>query len=122
MRRAIATAAAAAALAAALAIAPAGSAGTQQCTQRLTYRTAQYKLVATRARVPVERRVGRGALFGCSVTRGAAGGVRRVSVYAVRGVRPEVAVALRPERPALFLSSATPTAAERRALDRMRGR
>jgi hypothetical protein len=74
--------------------------------------------------VPVARRLGRGALVGCTVTRGnaAQGGVRRVSVYAVRGVRPEVAVALRPERPALFLSSTKPTAAERRVLDRMRGR
>jgi hypothetical protein len=118
MRRAIVMAAALAALA----IAPAGTVGAQQCTQRLTYRTVRYKAVATRVHVPIERRLGRGALVGCSFTREAsAGGVRRVSVYAVRGVRPQVAVALRPTRPALFLSTATPTAAERRVLDRLRG-
>jgi hypothetical protein len=123
MRRAIVMAAALAVIPIAPA-ATAGSVGAQQCTQRLNYRTARYKAVATRAHVPVARRLGRGALIGCTITRATAreGGVRRVSVYAVRGVRPEVAVALRPERPALFLSSATPTAAERRALDRIRGR
>jgi hypothetical protein len=122
MRRAIVMAAAVAAFG--TAIDPAGSVGAQQCTQRLTYRTVRYKAVATRAHVPVGRRLGRGALVGCTVTRDTAaqGGVRRVSVYAVRGVRPEVAVALRPERPALFLSSTKPTEAERRVLDRMRGR
>ena len=122
MRRAIVTAAALAALAAAP-IASAGGAGAQQCTPRLTFHTTRYKPVVTRERVPIlQRRLGRGALVGCSFTRGAAGGVRRVSVYAVRGVRPAVAVALRPLRPALYLSSATPRAAERRALDRLRGR
>jgi len=121
MRRAIAIAAALAAFA--VGTAPAGSAGAQQCTQRLTYKTTRYKAVATRARVPVGDRLGRGALVGCTVTRGAAGqgGVRRISVYAVRGVRPKVAVALRPTRPALFMSSVTPTSAERRVLDRLRG-
>jgi hypothetical protein len=120
MRRAIVMATALAAIA----IVPATTVGAQRCTQRLTYRTAQYKAVATRAHVPVTRRLGRGALFGCTVTRGSArqGAVRRVRVYAVRGVRSRVAVAVRPERPALFLSSTTPTAAERRVLDRLRGR
>ena len=116
MRRALATAAAAAVLI------PAGSAGAQ-CTPDVAWHTTRYKPVATRARVPVDRRLGLGVIVGCSITRGAArqGGLRRVSVYAVRGVRPSVAVALRPSKPALYVSSARPTAAERRVLARLRG-
>jgi hypothetical protein len=117
MRRAIATAAAAAALL------PAGSAGAQKCTPRLAWHTTSYKAVATRARVPVDRRLGLGAIVGCSVTHGTGPGqVRRVSVYAVRGVRPQVAIALRPSKPALYVSTARATAAERRVLDRLRAR
>jgi hypothetical protein len=116
MRRAIATAAAAAALL------PAGSAGAQ-CTPRLAWHTTRYKVVATRARVPVERRLGLGAVIGCGITRGTGPGqARRVPVYAVRGVRPQVAIALRPSKPALYVSTARATAAERRVLDRLRVR
>jgi Family of unknown function (DUF6281) len=109
--------------AAVAALLPAGSAGAQ-CTQRLTWQATRYKPVVTRAPVPVGHRLGRGTLVGCSVTRGTArqGGVRRVSVYAVRGVRSQVAVALRPAKPALYVSNARATAAERRVLDRLRGR
>jgi len=114
MWRAIATAAAAAALL------PAGSAGAQ-CTPRLAWHATRYKAVATRAAVPVDRRLGRGVILRCSTTRPAQV-VSRVSLYAVRGVRPQVAVALRPSRPALYVSNAQPTAAERRVLDRLRGR
>jgi Family of unknown function (DUF6281) len=114
MRRAIATAAAAAALL------PAGSAGAQ-CTPSVAWHTTRYKAVATRAHVPVDRRLGLGAIIGCSITRGTAPGqVRRVSVYAVRGVRPQVAIALRPSKPALYVSAVRATAAERRVLDRLR--
>jgi hypothetical protein len=122
MRRAIVTVAALSALAA---IAPASAGGTGlQCRQSLTWHTTRYKPVLTRGSVPVSRRLGLGSLVGCTVTRGTArrGGVRRVSVYAIRGVRSKVAVALRPSKPALYVSSTTPTAAERRVLDRMRGR
>ena len=122
MRRAIVTAAALVALAV---IVPASAGGTAaQCKQSLTWHATRYKPVATSAQVPVRQRLGRGSLFGCTITRGTArqGGIRRVSVYAVRGVRPKVALALRPSKPALYVSNTTPTAAERRVLDRLRGR
>jgi len=114
MRRGLALAAAAAVLL------PAGSAGAQ-CTPRVSWHTTRYKLVATRERVPVDRRLGLGVLIRCSIARPAQV-VPRVSVYAVRGVRPSVAIALRPSKPALYVSTATPTAAERRVLDRLRAR
>src|SRR3954469_13800693 len=116
MRHAIATVAALAALA------PAGSAAAQ-CNPSVAFHTTRYKPVATRARVPAGRRLGLGALVGGSITHGAGRGVlRRVSVYAVRGVRPQVAIALRPSKPALYVSSVRATAAERRVLNRLRGR
>jgi hypothetical protein len=117
MRHAIAT------VAALVALAPAGSAAAAQCNPTVAFHTARYKPVATRARVPVGRRLGLGAIVGCSITHGASRDVlRRVSVYTVRGVRPQVAIALRPSRPALYLSSVRATAAERRVLNRLRGR
>jgi len=117
MRHAIAT------VAALVALAPAGSAAAAQCNPSVAFQTARYKPVATRARVPVGRRLGRGAIVGCSITHGASRDVlRRVSVYTVRGVRPQVAIALRPSKPALYVSSVRATAAERRVLNRLRGR
>jgi hypothetical protein len=117
MRRALALAAAVAAFV------PAGSAGAQ-CTSSLAWHTTRYKPVVTRARIPVDRRLGTGVIIRCSVTRaaGARQVVPRVSVYAVRGVRPQVALALRPSKPVLYVSNARATAAERRVLDRLRGR
>jgi len=121
MRRAIVTVTALAALAV---IAPASAGGTAaQCTPSVTFHTTRYKPVVTHAQVPIRQRLGRGALVNCTITRGAGdGGVRRVSVYAVRGVRSTVALALRPSKPALYVSNVRATAAERRALNRMRGR
>ena len=117
MRHAIATVAALAALA------PAGSAGAAQCNPSVAFHTTRYKPVATRAHVPVGRRLGLGAIVGCSITRGTSrDALRRVSVYAVRGVRPKVAIALRPSKPALYVSSVRATAAVRRVLNRLRGR
>jgi hypothetical protein len=81
-------------------------------------------------RVPLGARLGTGAIVTCHTTNTAGGGgyaarpdpavVR--SVYAVRGLRPQVAVALRSANPALYVSQAAPTAAERKVLDRLRGR
>lgn len=115
MRRALATVAAAAALL------PAGIAGAQ-CTPSVAWHTTRYKPVTTRERVPMGPRLGRGVILGCTIMRGRQGGLRRVVVYRVRGLRPRVAIALRPSKPALYVSSATPTAAERRVLDRLRAR
>jgi hypothetical protein len=114
MRRALVLAAAVAVLA------PAGSAGAQ-CTPSLAWHTTRYKPVVTRARIPLDRRLGTGVIIRCGVPR-AAQVVPRVSVYAIRGVRPRVALALRPAKPVLYVSNATPTAAERRVLDRLRAR
>src|SRR5690242_10231726 len=99
MRRALATAAALAALAAIVA-APAGGAPAP-CRQQVSWHAARYKPVTTRAEVPVTRRLGLGTIFGCTTTRRL--GTRRISVYAVRGVRTTVAVALRPSKPALYV-------------------
>jgi uncharacterized protein DUF6281 len=117
MRRALATAAAAAVL---LPAGGAGSAGAQ-CTPRVAWDATRYKLVATRERVPIDRRLGRGVVIRCGIARPTQV-VPRVSVYAVRGVRPSVAIAVRPSKPVLYVSTATPTAAERRVLDRLRAR
>jgi hypothetical protein len=118
MRRALALAVAAAVLL------PAGSAGAQCNTSGLGWRTTRYKPVVTRARIPLDRRLGTGVIIRCSVPRaaGAARAIPRVSVYAIRGVRPQVALALRPSKPVLYVSNARATAAERRVLDRLRGR
>jgi hypothetical protein len=125
MRRALATTAALAAVIAPAAATPASGAG---CVTQVAWHTTRYKQVATKVRVPLGRRLGRGAIITCRTTNtgGGAGGyaahasaVVRQSVYAVPGVRPQVAVAMRAARPGLFVSRATPTAAERAVLDRL---
>jgi hypothetical protein len=127
MRRALATAAALAAVLAPAAAVPASGAG---CVTTVAWNTARYKAVATTARVPLGRRLGTGAIVSCRTTNTGGGGytaaradaaVRR-SVFAVPGVRSTVAIALRAARPQLYLSSAAPTAAERRVIARLRGR
>jgi hypothetical protein len=119
MRRALPLAAAVAVLA----LVPAGGAGAQ-CTSSLAWHTTRYQPVATSAPVPLDRRLGTGVLIRCGVPRAVGPGqvIPRVSVYAIRGVRPQVALALRPAKPVLYVSKATPTAAERRVLDRLRAR
>jgi hypothetical protein len=125
MRRALATAAALAALLAPAAATPAIGAG---CVKQVAWQTTRYKQVATTAHVPLGRRLGRGAIITCRTTNAGAGGygradaVVRQSVYAVPGLRPHVAIAMRAVHPALFVSPATPTAAERKVIDRLRGR
>ena len=115
MRRAIATAAVLAAV-----LAPAASAG-PRCPTRVAWHGARYKPVSTTARPPLGPRLeGTGVIVPCSTTRLEPGVVPRVSVYAVRGIRPQVAIAARPSRPALYVSTVTPTAAERRILERLR--
>jgi hypothetical protein len=131
MRRATAVALALAALAAV----PAGSQGAV-CPgpSRLMWHAKAYKPVATRATVPLGRRLGTGTLVTCRTTHAppgyaaavgprarADGTTRRLSVYAVPGIRPQVALALRGRtRASLYVSRATPTASERAALARLR--
>jgi hypothetical protein len=116
MRRAIATAATLAAV-----FAPATANAGPQCSPRLLWHTTRYKPVPTRASIPLDRRLGRGAIVPCATTRLEPGVDHRITIYAVRGVRPSVAIAVRPSKPALYVSSVRATAAERRVLDRMRG-
>jgi hypothetical protein len=121
MRRALATAAGLAALVVPVGTTPASGAG---CVPQVAWHTTRYKRVATAVRVPVGRRLGRGAIIACSTTNGGLypGTPVRQSVYAVPGLRPQVALALRSAHPALFVSKTPATAAERRVLARLRGR
>jgi hypothetical protein len=127
MRRALVTAAALAAVIAPAAATPASGAG---CVTQVAWHTTRYTQVTTKVRVPLGPRLGRGAIIPCRTTNTGGGGgyaarvsaVVRQSVYAVPGVRPQVAVAMRAARPGLFVSKATPTAAERSVLARLRGR
>src|SRR5919199_1501885 len=103
MRRAIAVAVALAALAAMPASAPGAVC---PVPVRLVFHATPYKPVATRATVPLGRRLGTGTIVTCRTTN----------------VPPGVAVALRGRtRRSLYVSRATPTAAERAVLARLRG-
>ena len=126
MRRALATVAALAAVLGPLAATPARGAG---CATTVAWHSARYTSVATTTRVPLGPRLGTGALITCRTTNTGGGGYGaragatvHQSVYAVPGVRSRVAIAMRAARPALFVSTAAPTAAERRVLARLRGR
>jgi hypothetical protein len=114
MRRAVATAVLLAA-----ALAPPASA-VSRCLPRIAWHGAGYKLVLTCGPAPLGPRLDRtGILVGCSRTT-TAGVAHRITVYSVRGVRTRVAIAVRPAKPALYVSNVTPTAAERRILNRLR--
>jgi hypothetical protein len=120
MRRALVTAAALAALLAPAAATPASGAG---CVTQVAWHTTRYKRVTTTAPVALGRRLGRGTIIPCATGGGLYPGVPvHQSIYAVPGLRPQVAVARRAVHPALFVSQATPTAAEQKVLDRLRGR
>ena len=127
MRRAIATAVLIGAAAAAVAGAPAsGAAG---CVSRVAWHGTIYKAAATTARIPLGRRLGTGAILGCATTYpppGYAASVHatvRHSLFAVVGVRSQVAIAMRgSSRTRLFVSTAQATAAEKRILRHLRGR
>ena len=111
-----------------LATAPAASGAT--CTASLTFRATRYARVATQGHVNAGRRLGAGSLAACPATTMPPGygvaargpdAARRMSVYAVAGVRPQVAVALRTAmRTSLYVSRATATAAERAVLAKLR--
>jgi hypothetical protein len=113
-----------------LAAAPAASGGAV-CSTHLTWHAASYRAVSTAGSVKAGRALGNGTLHTCSTTNlppGYAGRSARVGagalvrpVFAVPGVRAKVAVALKSRtRTTLYVSRATPTAAERAALSRMR--
>jgi hypothetical protein len=113
-----------------LAVAPAASGGAV-CSTHLTWHAASYRAVSTAGSVKPGRALGNGTLHTCSTTNlppGYAGRSARVGadalvrpVFAVAGVRSQVAVALKSRtRTTLYVSRATPTAAERAVLSRLR--
>jgi hypothetical protein len=129
MRRAIATAAALGAVLVASAGAAPASDGAA-CPNVVTWRATAYKSVATRGEIPLGRLLGKGRLrSSCRETNSAAGGARtaaadivlRRRLYAVDGLRPQLAVATTGGRPSLYVSRTPATAAELRVLRRLRG-
>jgi Family of unknown function (DUF6281) len=111
-----------------LAAAPATS-GAAACSPRLVFRATSYKAVAVHGRLVPGSRVGTATLVGCRTANlppgyAAAAGrdvTRHLSVYAVPGVRAQVAIALKSRAgTTLYVSRTTPTAAERAALARLR--
>jgi len=111
-----------------LAAAPAAS-GSAVCSTHLTWHGAAYRAVPTAAgSVRAGRALGTGTLRTCSTTNAPPGYAARIAadalvrpVYAVPGLRSSVAVALKSRtRTTLYVSHATPTAAERAILARLR--
>ena len=133
MRRVIAIAALGIALAVAC-----GSASSAVCPTRLTWHKTAYKSTVTHAAIPIGARLGKGTVINtCATTHTstpAPGGgygaaavdgepgvpIKRV-VYAVDGLRPQVAIVVKSRRPALYVSRTKPTAAELAILRRLRG-
>jgi uncharacterized protein DUF6281 len=130
MRRVIVTVALiGAALAAVAAVPASGAAG---CVTKVAWQGATYKAVRTTANadIPLGRRLGTAAVIGCATTNTAPPGYSaapratvRHSIFAVAGVHSQVAVAMRgASTTRLFMSTAKPSAAEQRVLNRLRGR
>jgi hypothetical protein len=110
------------------AVAPTAS-GSAVCSTHLTWHATSYRSAAVSLHLTVGRALGKGTLHTCSTTNvppgyssarvGADSLVR--PVFAVPGVRSKVAVALKSRtRTTLYVSRATPTAAERAVLARLR--
>jgi hypothetical protein len=132
MRRALAILAA---LGAVFAVAS-GTATGAACSDRLNFGNVAYRSVVTHASIPVGTRLGKGTIrSSCHTTHTATPGggysaatangeprgpIRRV-VYAVHGVRPKVAIAVKSARTTLFVSRTAPTADELEILRRLRG-
>jgi hypothetical protein len=128
MRRAIVTAAASAAVL--LGFAAAGPASGAGCPDVVTWRATSYKSVATRGDLPLGRMLGKGTLrSSCRTTNSTTGGGARgvapgITVkrrlYAVDGLRPQVAVAIAGRRPSLYVARTPATSSELRVLRRLR--
>ena len=129
MRRAIA---AAALIGAALVPVAAPASGAAGCVSRVAFHGTTYKAVATpsSAQIPLGRRLGTAAVLGCATTNPAPPGysaapratVRR-PLFAIDGVRSQIAVAMRgASSTRLFVSTGHATAAEQRVLRRLRGK
>src|SRR4051794_30495122 len=121
MRRAIATAAVLTAVVALLGGAPATGAG---CVTQVAWKGVRYKLAVTASGFPTGRRLGTGTVVSCRTTSPGGYSMRapvaiRRALYAVPGVRAQVAVAVRSRtRASLWVSTTQATAAERAVLNR----
>ena len=120
-----------------VALAAAGSASGAVCPNRLTWHKTAYRSVVTHAAIPIGSRLGTGTVANtCATTQtptpapgggygaAAVGGepgvpITRV-VFAVDGLRPQVAIVVKSRRPALYVSQTKPTAAELAILRRLR--
>jgi hypothetical protein len=133
MRRVIAIAA----LGIALAVAS-GPASGAVCPTRLTWHKTAYKSTVTHAAIPIGARLGKGTVvntcatthtstpapgggYGAAAVDGEPGVPIKRVVYAVDGLRPQVAIVVKSRRPALYVSQTKPTAAELAILRRLRG-
>jgi hypothetical protein len=112
---------------AALAVAPTAS-GSVVCSTHLTWNGTSYRSAAVSLHLRAGRALGNGTLHTCSTTNVPPGYAARIGadslvrpVFAVPGVRSKVALALKSRtRTTLYVSKATPTAAERAVLARLR--
>jgi hypothetical protein len=128
MRRAIATAAVLGAVV--LVLPAAGPASGGPCANVVTWHATSYKAVATRGDLPLGRMLGKGTVrSSCRTTNSTtAGGARGAApgaavkrrLYAVAGLRPQVAVAIAGRRPSLYVSRTRATSSELRVLRRLR--
>ena len=120
-----------------VALAAAGSASGAVCPNRLTWHKTAYRSVVTHAAIPIGSRLGKGTVAkSCATTHtpapapGGGYGAAEVDgepgvpitrvVYAVDGLRPQVAIVVKSRRPALYVSQTKPTAAELAILRRLR--
>ena len=133
MRRVIAIAALGIALATA-----AGPASGAVCPTRLTWHKTAYRSVVTHAAIPIGSRLGKGTVakscatthtpapapgggYGAAAVDGEPGVPITRVVYAVDGLRPQVAIVVKSRRPALYVSQTKPSATELATLRRLRG-
>ena len=128
MKRTIATlVVTGAALVAVIAAPASGAAG---CVPKVAWHSTLYKAVRIGARtdVPLGRRLGTAAVLGCATTSppgysAASAATARHSIFAVDGLRTQVAIAMRgASSTRLFVSTTPATAAEKRVLTRLRGK
>jgi len=120
-----------------VALAAAGSASGAVCPNRLTWHKTAYRSVVTHAAIPIGSRLGKGTVakscatthtpapapgggYGAAAVDGKPGVPITRVVYAVDGLRPQVAIVVKSRRPALYVSQTKPTAAELAILRRLR--
>src|SRR5262249_32562395 len=107
--------------------------GAAGCVSKVAWNGAMYKQVKTSAQADMKlgRRLGTAAILGCSTTNTAPPGysaaprvTARHSIFAVTGLRSQVAIAMKgTSSTRLFVSTTTKASAtEQRVLNRLRGK